>query len=105
MRFTIWYENGKFEGNGVDDWMRSPNTGVVGILEYFGDSRFRISAGSDWYWIENKDVVHSNTTHDEPGKFVVNPNPNNKTIKTGKWVSDQRMKQVDEEIAEIINNG
>jgi hypothetical protein len=103
MKFTIWYENNQYEGHSLDDWQSLPNNGVVAVLEYFDDSRYRISSGSDWYWILGDDVLQSGTTHNEPNKFVQNPQPTNPTIKSGKWVSDQRMNEVDNAIKEIIN--
>jgi hypothetical protein len=103
MKFTIWYEDNKLDGNSVKDWITSPKEGVVAVLEYFGDSRYRISSGSDWYWMSGTDICQSGTTHDEPNKFVQNLQPNNPTIKSGKWVSDQRMNEVDKAIKDIID--
>lgn len=105
MKFKIWYENNDLEGNSVEDWMSFPNTGIVGILEYFDNLRYRISTGSDWYWLEGTDVVQSNTTHEFPDHFVENPVQDNPSVKSGKWVSDDRMNQVDSAIRSIIDNG
>lgn len=103
MKFTIWYENEQYDGYCVEDWLNLPQTGVVAILEYFGDSRYRISCGSDWYWLDGNDVIQSNTTSDELDQFTENPVPNNTTVKTGKWVSDERMAEVIQELREIID--
>lgn len=105
-KWKIWYVDTEYEGSTIEEWLALPDEGVVAILEWEGWYKefllTRHVSGSDWYWVdENETICAAPDTADEPGIWVPYPGPETNTIKKGKWVSNERMSQVEQELMEI----
>lgn len=108
MWWKIWYESDEVTGSTLEEWTAAPEEGVVAIYELFyiedGIPWGRISSGSDWYWMmPDGNVDHNCYSGDEVGVWVDIDLPEGAVAKKGKWVSEERLNQVDQEIADILN--
>jgi hypothetical protein len=107
-KWKIWYTDYELEGNSIQEWIDSPTEGVVAVYEFFGVTPEghllgRCSLGSDWYWMtESGEVQINNDSADEPDVWLPVDLPPNVHVKKGKWVSNERMKQVNDEIDDMI---
>lgn len=107
--FRVWYENGYEDGSELSDWETMPDTGVVAIYQthgFKGNIRLgTISSGSDWYWMTQEGLIeHSGTSSEEPNVWLEAVLPENAVAKKGKWVSDERMLEVNQALIEMSQN-
>lgn len=110
MSWTIWYEEDKVHGTTAEEWQQAPSEGVVAVYELFDNSKGynigRISNGSDWYWMTpDGEVGHSGTSSDIPDEWLELDAPDSALLKKGKWVTNERLAEVDAELWELISNG
>lgn len=107
--FRIWYEDQTIDGETFQDWSNAPETGIVAVYKHFGyKGNIKlgvICSGSDWYWMTEDGMIDSNGySGDEIGVWVDVDLPEGAIAKKGKWVSLERLSEVDQEILEVINN-
>lgn len=105
--WKLWLTDRVIEGNSLADWEAVPSNNFIASLEYFGENSvgnrlYRISMGSDWYWMLNDEIFQTGESHDIPGQFIPNPAPEGSSVKSGIWVSQEVMDNVFNEIHDII---
>lgn len=108
--WKIWYVDNEVEGESFDDWVDYPDEGIVAIYHFYGRGEDGVMrglalSGTDWYWMTPDGIIaqNSDTTY-EVDYWVDVDLPENAVSKKGKWVSDERMYQVNNFIAEIIES-
>jgi hypothetical protein len=106
----IWYEDNELIVNSLEEWINAPYEGVVGIYEFFenidGINYGRISMGSDWYWmLPDKNINHNLDSSEIVDNWLEVNIPEGAYEKKGKYVSDKRINEVNDEIKNIIENG
>lgn len=110
--FVIWYTDRQETGRNLDDWSNMSDDGVVAVYEFFGRPEDGIPramswVGSDWYWMlsdgtrlgsndESTMVVDEWTEHHAPPGAI---------LKRGRWVSQERMDEVNAQLLEFILHG
>lgn len=107
--FRIWYEGQTLDGETLEDWANAPETGVVAVYQALGFKGTlklgNISSGADWYWMTKDGLTDSNGySGDEVGVWVDVDLPEGAIAKKGKWVSLERLQEVEEEIIEMVEN-
>lgn len=101
--FKIWYVDSTLTGKTFEDWKNAPEDGVLAVYEKFDDGTGRMSAGSDWYWmLPDENVYQSGTSSFVKGEYLSHNAPADAILKKGKWVTDERMQEVLDEILILI---
>lgn len=108
--FRIWYEDGFIDGETFQDWINAPEDGVITIYQLFGYNENNIKlanicSGSDWYWMNTDGKIDQNGySGDEIGVWVDVDIPNGAVAKKGKWVSLERLSEVEQQLLEMMEN-
>jgi len=110
MLVKIWYEDSELIVNNLEEWINAPYEGVVGIYEFFenkdGINYGRISMGSDWYWmLPDGNIDHNLDSSEIVDHWLDVQIPEDAYEKKGKYVSNERMNEVNNEIRNTIENG
>jgi hypothetical protein len=106
--WKIWFDDVEVEGSSFEEWQACKNEGVVGIYVSFGRGedgvmRGAIFSGSDWYWMTPDGVIHANNqTSDDPGDWVDVATPSDAVVKSGLWVSDERMNEFNVAVQDLV---
>jgi hypothetical protein len=94
--WKIWYNNGLIiTGSTVEEWVASPEDGVLGIYEFLGwDNGLKmgnIHVYGDWYWMSNNGSIGQSESLTTDGTFVNPNNPNGSFLKRGGMTSQEEM--------------
>lgn len=106
--WKIWFDDMEVEGSSFEDWQSCSSEGVVGVYVSFGRGddgvmRGAVFSGSDWYWMTPDGVIYSNNeTSDDPGVWVDAEVPSDAVVKSGLWVSDERMAEFDSAVELLV---
>lgn len=103
--WRIWYSDGYIDGSTQEEWNAAPYDDVQGVAEFFGyDSYGRklgaIHSGNDWYWMDNGVISSGPASIDEPGVWLDHNAPPTAVLKRGKYTTQERIDEVDRQIAE-----